>query len=127
PSVSAGLPAERVVPFAPAMTWRGARIDAFPTPHGYIAHDSYLVTWHGVRLYFTGDTDSPENLLSMRNLDAAFVTPWLLEAVAARRARLGAGGSLVRLHRHGERVSSWQDPLVPRQGEAFAIETTRND
>ncbi len=72
------------------MTYRDIRIEAVETPHARIGHSSYLVTWHGLRLYFTGDTDSTERLLAMKNLDAAFVSPWLLEAVAEQKARIDA-------------------------------------
>lgn len=72
----------RALPVAPelqSMTFEGIAIDALPTPHAKIGHYSYLVTWHGLRLYFTGDTDDDEALLSAKNLDVAFVSPWLFQ------------------------------------------------
>jgi L-ascorbate metabolism protein UlaG (beta-lactamase superfamily) len=80
-----GAAASRVVrslPVAPerqGVTFEGLSIDAVPTPHAGIGHYSYLVTWHGLRLYFTGDTDDAEALLNAKNLDVAFVSPWLFE------------------------------------------------
>ncbi len=85
PKVAATLPPARVIPFAPKMTYRDITIEAFPTPHGDADHASYLVEWHGVRLYFTGDTDSADQLLAMKNLDYAFVSPWLIGKIAQQK------------------------------------------
>jgi len=34
------------------------------------------MTWHGKRLYFYGDTETPDIALTMKNLDWAFVPYW---------------------------------------------------
>jgi glyoxylase-like metal-dependent hydrolase (beta-lactamase superfamily II) len=65
-------------------------IDALPTPHANIGHYSYLVTWSGLRLYFTGDTDDPSQLLEAKNIDVAFVSPWLFERVHKSGRRIDA-------------------------------------
>jgi len=126
-SAAAGVPRSRVLPFAPKMSWRGIEVEAFPTPHGSIEHDSYLVTWRGLRLYLTGDTDSPDRLLAMRDLDVAFVTPWLLAAIEKQGARIDARQIVVCHHRPGERVTTWQRPRVPSQGETFVVERPPTD
>ena len=80
-----GAAASRVVralPVAPerqSITFEGIAIDALPTPHAKIGHYSYIVTWHGLRLYFSGDTEDAGSLLGAQNLDVAFVSPWLFQ------------------------------------------------
>ena len=121
-SVVAKLKTDRAIPLAPAMTYRDIRIEPFATPHGPMEHYSYLVTWHGLRLYFTGDTDSTERLLAMKNLDAAFVSPWLLEAVAEQKARIDAKQVIVYHQTATETVPDFQKRRLPKQGEAFTLE-----
>ncbi|MEX0878726.1 MAG: MBL fold metallo-hydrolase [Thermoanaerobaculia bacterium] len=121
-SVVARLKTDRAVPLAPAMTYRDIRIEAISTPHGPMEHYSYLVTWHGLRLYFTGDTDSTERLLAMKNLDAAFVSPWLLEAVAEKKARIDAKQVIVYHQTADETVPPLQSRKLPKQGETFSLE-----
>jgi L-ascorbate metabolism protein UlaG (beta-lactamase superfamily) len=121
PSVVARLETDRAVPFAPAMTYRDIRIEAMTTPHGPMEHYSYLVTWHGLRLYFTGDTDSTERLLAMKNLDAAFVSPWLLDAVAKKKGRIDARQVIVYHQTAGETVPDFQKRRLPKQGETFNL------
>jgi L-ascorbate metabolism protein UlaG (beta-lactamase superfamily) len=127
PSLSASVKSERAIPFAPSMAYRDIRIEAFRTPHGEIEHYSYLVTWHGLRLYFTGDTHRPEKLLAARDLDAAFVSPWLIEEVASRKGRIDARRLVVCHHKTGEAIADLQQRLVPKQGQSFTIEPKPQD
>ncbi len=126
PSLAATLPAGRVIPFAPEMSYRVIVIEAFRTPHGDMDHASYLVTWHGLRLYFTGDTDSLDQLLAMRGLDAAFVSPWLIEMVAQRKGRIDTRLLVSYHHTTGEKVAALQDRIVPKQGETLTLEASRS-
>lgn len=56
-------------------------IQAFKTPHKVYGisfrHYSYLITWHGKRIYLSGDTGDLEHLKELKNIDWAFVNPWL--------------------------------------------------
>ncbi len=121
PSVEAGVAKARTIPFAPRMRYRDIEIEPLATPHGKIEHTSYLVTWHGLRLYFTGDTDSADRLLAMKNLDVAFVSPWLIEAVAARKGRIDARQVVCYHHQTGEKVPAFQNRIVPAQGETLTL------
>jgi len=122
PSVTVTIQTNSVIPFASRMSYRDIRVEAFRTPHGDIEHYSYLVTWHGLRLYFTGDTDSAECLLAMRDLDVVFVSPWLLRAVGGGRFRIDARRVVVYHQRADEPVPDVQRRILPRQGETFAVE-----
>jgi len=122
PSLVKKIGTDRAVAFAPEMAYRVIEIEALRTPHGDIEHYSYLVTWHGLRLYFTGDTESTDELLAARNLDAAFVSPWLIEAVAKKGGRIDARRVVVYHHHADEKVAALQDRKVPTQGEKFVLE-----
>jgi L-ascorbate metabolism protein UlaG (beta-lactamase superfamily) len=97
-------------------------VEAFPTPHGDIDHASYLVTWHGLRLYFTGDTDSIDQLLAMKNLDYAFVSPWLIGKVEAQKGRIDARTVICYHHRADEKIPAAPNRIVPKQGSMLLLE-----
>ncbi len=61
-----------------------------PTPLGDTAHYSYLVQWSGRRIYFTGETRDPQDLLEVSEVDVAFVTPVLLTAVEKAHRSINA-------------------------------------
>ena len=122
PELEATLPRERVVPFAPRMTYRDILVESFRTPHGSIDHASYLVDWKGLRLYFTGDTDCAAALLAAKNLDAAFVSPWILGEVRKRGARIDARRIILYHHRSGEGPPPFQNAVAPRQGDVLVLQ-----
>jgi hypothetical protein len=63
------------------------------------ADDSYLVTRHGRRPYFTGDTESLDALVAANDLDAAFVSPWLFREALARGRPIDARRTPIRYRR----------------------------
>ena len=122
----ADIPSTRVLralPVNPApatITAGPVTIKALPTPHANIGHYSYLVTWHGRRLYFTGDTDSADQLLSMKKLDVAFVSPWLFEAAAKAGRRIDARRIVIYHQQSDEQIPECRGSCrVPAQGEVL--------
>ena len=116
--VTAGLPPERVVSVSPRFPHGPLRIDAIETPHAGIGHYSYVVTWRGKRLYFSGDTESPAHLVNLRDLDVAFVSPWLYRSVLKSGARIDARRVIIYHHQAGEAVPECRAGChVPAQGE----------
>jgi L-ascorbate metabolism protein UlaG (beta-lactamase superfamily) len=113
------------LPLAEVVRFRDIEIRPLETPHGDTEHYSYLVTWEGKRFYFTGDTDSLDRLLSVKELDVAFVTPWLLEQARERGKQIPARKVVVYHHRADEKVPLCPNCLVPRPGENFRLETKR--
>ena len=79
--VASKIDPARVVGSGATRTFKDIKIEAIETPHAGIGHYSYLVTWHGKRFYFTGDTESIDALIAAKQIDVAFVSPWLLDAV----------------------------------------------
>jgi L-ascorbate metabolism protein UlaG (beta-lactamase superfamily) len=121
--VVAGLPAPRVVPLSHHTTFGPIQIERVHTPHANIGHHSYVVTWHGRRLYFSGDTEDSTTLLAAKGLDVAFISPWIYKAVASRRAALDAKRIVIYHHEAGEKIADCRDRCtVPRQGETIRIE-----
>lgn len=122
PDVLKGVDPSRVIPFAKEIQYDGIRIEPFSTPHGRnMTHYSYLVIWHGVRMYFTGDTDEVETLLSMKDLDAAFISPWLAQVLLEKKQSVDANKIFMYHHADGEKVVSLQKSILPKQGEVFHI------
>jgi len=122
PDVLRTVPQARRVPFGPHMRFGGAEVEAFATPHARLDHYSYRVTWLGRRLYFTGDTESTDQLLAMTGLDVAFVSPWLLRAVARQGRRIDARRVVVYHQEKGEVVPDLLGRVVYGQGEGFRLE-----
>ncbi|MDQ3171261.1 MAG: hypothetical protein M3Q55_14090 [Acidobacteriota bacterium] len=118
--VTTGINRSRVVPLEGTGTFGPMRLEALDTPHASVGHYSYIVTWHGRRLYFTGDTESTERLLAAKNLDVAFVSPWLYQAVRRARLQIDAKQIVIYHHESGQRVPECeQGCTVPRQGDVL--------
>lgn len=115
----------RSLPVAPALmsvTFSAITVEGIPTPHAMIGHYSYLVTWNGRRLYFTGDTDDAARLLEMKNLDVAFVSPWLFSRTQKGGQRIDARQIVIYHHKAGEAVPGCAAACsVPKQGETLLL------
>ena len=106
----------------PSLRFRDLTIEPRPTPHAGREHFSYLVTWHGLRFYLTGDTEDPADLLAARDLDVAFVSPWLYGSVRKGSARIDARRVVIYHHEDAERVPGNEgERTVPRRGEVLSL------
>ena len=122
PDVTASLPPARVLALSKGAAFRTIRIEAIETPHADTGHYSYVVTWHGRRLYFSGDTESVDHLLRLTNLDVAFVSPWLFQSSLRGGGRIDARRVVIYHHQANEAVPLCRDGcVVPRQGETLQI------
>lgn len=55
------------------------KIQSFKTKHKFsLTHYSYLVDWKGKRFFISGDTEHPETIGSIKNIDYVFVPYWIL-------------------------------------------------
>jgi L-ascorbate metabolism protein UlaG (beta-lactamase superfamily) len=105
----------------PPVRFRDIEIEPRKTAHAGLEHYSYAVTWHGLRLYFSGDAEDPADLLAAPDLDVAFVSPWLLGSVQKQKRRIDARRVVVYHHQDGEKVVKHQDRQVPKPGESFVL------
>lgn len=122
PDVTKDIAPDRVVPLSDATTAGPLQIERLETPHANIGHYSYLVTWHGRRLYFTGDTETIDRLLAEGDLDVAFVSPWNYRSAIRRNRRIDAERIVIYHHQAGEKIPECQDRCyLPRQGETLKM------
>lgn len=89
------------------------------TTHADVPHFSYLVQWNGRRLYFTGDTEDPADLLATRDIDVAYVTPWIIEAV--RKAARAIDARTVVMYHHRDHEFDGREVSPPCDGCKFII------
>ena len=120
--VIANVPAARIVPLARGATFGAVQIEAIETPHAAIGHYSYVLTWHGRRLYFSGDTESVDHLAGLKNLDVAFISPWLYRSTLKRNLRIDARRIVIYHHEVDESVPECRATcVVPRQGDTIQL------
>lgn len=102
--VLARVPEGQRIPVSSPFAAGAARVTAFETPHmpARGAHYSYLVEWKGVRMFFVGDTEDTSALLAQKDLDIAFVTPWLWHRVQQGRGTISARRIVFYHHEAGE-------------------------
>lgn len=54
-------------------------IVVYKTKHRFtFKHYSYAITWHGKKIFLSGDTEYAETIASEKNIDIAFVPYWIL-------------------------------------------------
>jgi L-ascorbate metabolism protein UlaG (beta-lactamase superfamily) len=124
PAVTERLDQARVIPLSEdrPMHHEDITVEAVSTPHNLAAeHYSFLVTWHAVRFYFPGDTESPAEVLAQRDIDVMFITPWLIQSIRELNKTVDAK-VLVGYHLFPDEVA---DPLqgcrTMKQGESFTV------
>lgn len=121
--VTSGVPADRVLPARARVTFGPVQIEPIETPHHNIGHYSYIVTWHGKRLYFSGDTESTDSLREAKNIDVAFVSPWMHRWMYRRGHRADARRIVIYHHEPGQQVEGCEAKCsVPRPGDRIALE-----
>jgi L-ascorbate metabolism protein UlaG (beta-lactamase superfamily) len=101
--------------------FRTLKVQPVATAHAGIEHYSYLVTWHGYRLYFTGDTEDYEHLKEIEDLDVLFITPWLVRDALDNGVELPGEKWVIYHHRGRIPLSKCEACLVPQQGDKFRL------
>lgn len=107
-------------------------IKAFKTKHTFFGipfrHYSFLITWHGKRIYISGDTTEPETIGEMKNIDLAFVPYWILSNAMEKGIAVDAKKIAV-YHLHPKQIPSAKESLagsdkyipMTSQGEKLSI------
>lgn len=71
-------------------------VKAFDTKHKFsFDHRSYLITWHGKRIYFSGDTETADTMATVKNIDYAFVPAWLMSDANEKDIKLDVGNLVI--------------------------------
>ena len=99
-------------------------IQYFKTPHSFsLKHYSYLIIWHGKRIYVSGDTHDKEHLLALKNLDVAIVNPWLLIDISDNKQKIDTRKIILCHHRKRDKITGTSDKFVVlEQNESLIIE-----
>ena len=67
------------------------KIEPLKTKHKFtFNHYSYLITWHGKRLYISGDTESAQTIAEVKNIDWAFVPSWIVLDAKSKNLKIDA-------------------------------------
>lgn len=81
-------------------------IKAFETEHKVygikVKHYSYLITWHGKKIFINGDATNVDTLASLKNIDIAFIPSWLLFDVNEKNIKLTEIGKLFEIYHVGK-------------------------
>jgi len=100
-------------------------IQAFKTKHLFsFKHYSYLISWHGKKIFLSGDTKHPEVIVTMENLDWTFIPAWLFkEAIMDRKMKIDT--KMIGIYHIGPRddidIVGPEILMLDKQGEMISI------
>jgi len=123
PGILESIESPNEIPIQPVIRFKDLVIQPSATPHHFSPqHYSYLVTWHGKRLYFVGDTETPAYILPLEDVDVLFITPWLIRTIERQELSLDAEILVVYHQKTDEEIPPFQDYRRMEQGESFTLE-----
>ncbi len=106
-------------------------IKAFETQHKVFGisfkHYSYLITWHGKKIYLSGDTENADTIAKQNDLDWAFVPAWLAMDARGKGIKLLELTKMLAIYHIGPNDHITSDETVPtlkllnKQGEVISI------
>lgn len=124
PSVTKYVEDDRIIQIESGAAARLGDLDvlAISTPHNLAQdHFSYLVDWHGLRIYFPGDTETPAEILHRRDIDVMFITPWLIRTIERQNLTLDCKKLIVYHQKSDEEFPDFQGVVRMEQGERFTL------
>lgn len=92
------------------------------TLHGNTEHYSYLVSWHGRNLFFTGDTQEIDLFQGLPDLDALFISPWLFRSAKMNDALPNTKKIIIYHHTENEIVPNCDGCLIPTQNQTIKLD-----
>jgi len=103
-------------------------IKAFRTQHKVFGisfkHYSFLITWHGKKIYISGDTGDLEDLSQLKEIDWAFVNPWIYMNAVNEKLIIDAK-NFGMYHLYPDQAISGEVPsnllILKKQGEIINI------
>ncbi|MFV0143619.1 MULTISPECIES: MBL fold metallo-hydrolase [Empedobacter] len=101
------------------------KITAFKTKHKYtFKHYSYLITWHGKKIYLSGDTTNGDNIATIKDIDWAFIPYWLLLDTDKKNLKIDAKNiGIYHIYPNQKFNNSSPDKIkiLDKQGEILTI------
>ncbi|MCP4708792.1 MAG: hypothetical protein GY869_09220, partial [Planctomycetes bacterium] len=120
PDILAETDTPKKIPFNNIMEYNGITIEAFEIPHGGqpvdFQHYSYLVTWHGLRIYIPGDAE-PDKALTMKDIDIMLIPAWLAQPIVDGRLTFQAKKQIIFHQRPNQEIPEYPDYITMNQGE----------
>lgn len=99
-------------------------IEAYKTKHLFsFAHYSYLITWHGKKIFLSGDTESAETIGQIKDMDWAFIPAWLLMDAMDNDIEIDAKKIAIYHIGPGDdiEISGPKSIMLKKQGEAISV------
>jgi ribonuclease BN (tRNA processing enzyme) len=101
------------------------KIESFKTKHKFtFKHYSHLITWHGKRIYLSGDTESAKTIATVKNIDWAFVPYWIMSDAKEKNLTIDADKIGI-YHLYPDQKISNSNPekvvILDKQGEIIKI------
>ena len=106
-------------------------IKAFKTQHKVFGisfrHDSYLITWHGKKIFISGDTENADTIATQSAIDWAFVPVWLYMDAKEKGVDLAHLSQMYAIYHIGPDDTITNDgtnpkiKLLDKQGEVMTI------
>jgi L-ascorbate metabolism protein UlaG (beta-lactamase superfamily) len=109
----------------PVWNFSGAEIRCVPTEHAAIPHCSYFISWHGIRIFVSGDIESLDVVNeSGHPFDVIFLPSWLIPEVDNLDRMYSDADVIVHHHRaEGETLPACSKCITPAQGATTEIKT----
>ena len=127
---------------ADTITYKDITIEPIRTPHWNwpnppgdpdLKHYSYLVTWHGLRLYFPGDDayirgngipgdDSPPLMSTIKDIDVMLIKSLVIQENEGKMLPIDAKTLILFQYKTNEKVPPFQNYLRLKQGETIKVE-----
>lgn len=102
------------------------KIQTFKTKHRFtFKHYSYLITWHGKRIYLSGDTETAETIATVKEINWAFVPYWILYDAKEKNLKIDTEKFGI-YHLYPDQKVNNSTPekivLLNKQGEVISIQ-----
>lgn len=115
------LAQDKVLKLEPKVTFGPMSIRPTKTRHGNTEHYSYLVEWHGRKLFFTGDTEDLSVLKTLPKLDGLFITPWFYRKAKLNDALPESEKIIIYHHKEKDIIPDCSRCIIPTQNQVISI------
>lgn len=119
--VLALLPPDRVFARSDSLTFGAFHLVRIPEPHGEVEHVAFLITWHGRRIYHSGDSMDEAALEALPELDVALVQENLLCWMSGQRGARVPAREVVVFHHFSTGSRGCLGARELRQGESLRL------
>lgn len=102
------------------------KIEVFKTKHLFsLKHYSYLITWHGKKIFFSGDTETADTIATIKDIDWAFVPYWIMLDAKEKKLKIDTQKfGIYHLYPNQKITNSSPEKIVllNKQGEIIRIQ-----